>query len=80
MTTAIAAGELMDECTWIYVAASDMDAAVGPKEPHDGYNVADYFDLDSGAGFASRADALAALRAAYKGPDDYGVGLDIPAQ
>lgn len=42
----------------------------------DGYEVANYFGpLD--ATYPTREAAIAAIRAAYRGPDDYGVGLRL---
>lgn len=72
------AGEVMDECSWFYDRAADSDPESGPKLPHDGYSVADYFTISPRASFASRALAVEALRASYKGADAYGVGLEIP--
>lgn len=66
-------GDLMEECAWT------------PCRPDDGYNVVDYFRSDDAARVyldtqreVTRIAGLALLREMYKGPDCYGVGLEIP--
>jgi hypothetical protein len=83
-TELVSAGDLMDDCLWIYVPEADRYPETGPKlddsgYPGDGYTVVEFFDLDPHTLFHSREEALAALRASYRGPDDYGVGLEMPS-
>lgn len=74
----VTAGDLMDECYWIYDRNADELPHTGPKEPNDSYSVADFFHISCKEEFRTREDGLDALRHAYKGPDCSGVGLEIP--
>lgn len=53
-----------------FVISAELDQA----ENVEGYCVADYFDCDLRAAYATREDAQAAAVASYKGADVDGVG------
>lgn len=74
----VVTADVLRDLSWIYSAEHDVEGAGGPPETYDHYRRYDYFNgLE--ASYQSRTEALEAIRAAYKGPDCYGVGLDVGA-
>jgi hypothetical protein len=76
----VTAQDIIDECTPYYSADHDEEHLPPLGDLGEGYDhVEDYFpSVDSDAVFRSRSEAIAALAAAYAGPDKHGVGFKLP--
>jgi hypothetical protein len=69
---------LMADMSWCYDEAADKSDTRGtPPRSYGDYDMENYFDLGVDAEFPSREEAIRAALAAYVGPDDYGVGIDL---
>ena len=62
---------------WAYFPEADQSEEKVPPRTLDGYEAGNYFDASLATRYPSREAAVAALKAAYRGPDRYGVGLDL---
>jgi hypothetical protein len=62
---------------WAYFPEADESEDKMPLKSFDGYEMGNYFDGEIEEGYPSREAAIAALKAAYRGPDRYGVGLRL---
>lgn len=70
--------DLLKTATWCYDEDMDTSDTRGtPPRSYDGYEMENYFELGIEAEFATREEAIHAALAAYRGPDNYGVGLDL---
>lgn len=64
-STPVTVADLLPELTWDAPAGADLG----------GYLMEHYFDLDVHEVYDSREQAIQAMRDAYKGADEHGVGL-----